>query len=101
MTVLLFAVVLQGSFHQFVWALLFLALLAVAKRGYLLTAGGGALFGVLLSLVRILPAASLLGQVDSKFFGGYPTLADLWQSMVELTPPSTLITSPLLGTPLG
>ena len=66
-----------GSFHQFVWLLIFLALLAVAKRGYFLTAAGGALFAVLLSLVRILPAASLLRVFDNAFLTGYPTLVDL------------------------
>ena len=101
MALLMFAVFLQGSFHQFVWALIFLALLAVAKRGYFWTAAGGALFGVLLSLVRILPAASLVGKFNIKFFSGYPTLADLWQSLITIYPTGTLITSPLITRQLG
>ncbi|HLE52041.1 MAG TPA: hypothetical protein VI755_08255 [Anaerolineales bacterium] len=97
MALLLFAIFLQGSFHQFVWALIFLALLAVAKRGYFLTAGGGALFAVLLSLVRILPAASLVGKFSYEFWSGYPTLVDLWQSLVTIYPPGTK--TPLLLMP--
>jgi len=97
MALLLFAIFLQGSFHQFVWALIFLALLAVAKRGYFLTAGGGALFAVLLSLVRILPAASLVGKFSYEFWSGYPTLVDLWQSLVTIYPPGAK--TPLLLMP--
>jgi hypothetical protein len=81
--------------------LIFLALLAVAKRGYFLTVGGGALFAVLLSLMRILPAASLLGKFDNAFFSGYPTLADLWQYMVTIYPTNTKISSSWMPIPLG
>jgi hypothetical protein len=101
MALLMFAIFLQGSFHQFVWALIFLGLLAVAKRGYLLTAGGGALFAVLLSLVRILPAASLLGRFDNAFFSGYHTLADLWKYMVTIYPTNTKISTAWVPIPLG
>jgi len=101
MALLMFVIFLQGSFHQFVWALIFLTLLAVAKREYLLTAGGGALFAVLLSLVRILPPVSLLGKFDNGFFSGYPTLVDLWQSLVTLYPTNTKFSSPWMPIPLG
>lgn len=101
MAVLMFVIFLQGSFHQYVWALIFLGLLAVAKRGYFLTAAGGALFAVLLSLVRILPAASLLGKFDNGFFSGYPTLIDIWQFMVTIYPTNTKISSSWMPIPLG
>ncbi len=77
-SLLLFAIFHQVSFHQFVWLLIFLALLAVAKRGYFLTAAGGALFAVLLSLVRILPCGKFLTCVRQRILStGYPTLVDL------------------------
>jgi hypothetical protein len=101
MSLLLFTIFLQGSFHQFIWALIFLALLAVAKRAYFLTAGGGALFGVLLSLVRILPPAGMLGKFDDQFKTGYPTLADLWRSLVIIYSPSSETSSLLMNRPLG
>src|SRR4030067_130206 len=97
MALLLCAIFLQGSFHQFLWALIFLALLAVAKRGYFLPAGGGALLVVLRSLVRILPAASLVGKFSYEFWSGYPTLVDLWQSLVTIYPPGAK--TPLLLMP--
>jgi len=101
MALLLLAIFLQGSFHQFVWALIFLALLAVAKRGYFLTAAGGAVFGVLLSLVRILPPASMLGKFDDQFKTGYPTLVDLWQSLVTVYVPGSDTPAVLMNRPLG
>lgn len=101
MALLLFAIFLQGSFHQFVWGLIFLVLLAVAKRGYFLTAGGGALFGVLLSLVRILPPASMLGKFDDQFKTGYPTLADLWQALFTIYSPGSETIPLLMNRPLG
>ncbi len=101
MALLLFVIFLQGSFHQFVWALIFLVLLAVAQRGYFLTAGGGALFAVLLSLVRILPPASLLGQFNDQFKTGFPTLADLWQSLVTVYPPGAETSSLLMRRDIG
>ena len=101
MALLLLVIFLQGSFHQFVWGLIFLALLAVAKRGYFLTAGGGALFAVLLSLVRILPPASMLGKFDDQFKTGYPTLGDLWQALVTIYSPGSETIPLLMNRPLG
>jgi hypothetical protein len=101
MALLLFVIFLQGSYHQFVWALIFLVLLAVAKREYFLTAAGGALFAVLLSLVRILPAAGLVGTFTNEFYSGYITLADLWRSLVTILPTEPKTTSDLIATPLS
>jgi hypothetical protein len=98
---LLLMLFLQGAFHQFVWAFIFLALLAVAKRGYTLTAGGGALFGILLSLGRILPLVSLLGQFEAEFYSGYHTLEDLWQALVRIFPAANKTDSILIDTPLS
>jgi hypothetical protein len=98
---LLCAIFLQGSFHQYLWALIFLGLLAVAKRGYFLTVTGGALFAGLLSLVRILPAASLLSQIERDFISGYPTLVNLWQALVTIYPPGIKISSFLIANALG
>ena len=89
MAILLFSMFLQGSFHQFVWALLFLALLAIVRRDYFLTVIGGAGFAILLSLVRILPPAMLAGRFDVAFYGGYPSLARLWEALITVYPPAT------------
>ena len=101
MALLMVAIILQGSFHQFVWALIFLTLLAVAKREYFLTVSGGALFAVLISLFRLLPPVILLGQFDNEFFSGYPTLADLWQSLVTIYPTDTKLSYAWIGTSIG
>jgi branched-subunit amino acid transport protein len=56
---------------------------------------------VLLSLVRILPPASLLGQFESEFYSGYLTLADLWHALVTIFPAANKTSSILIDTPLS
>jgi hypothetical protein len=83
MALLMFFMYLQGSFHQFIWMLLFLGLLALAawKKTFLPILRSG-IFTVLLSMVRILPPVLLLNQFDDEFLGGYPTLMDVLSSFV-------------------
>lgn len=105
MALLLFAIFLQGAFHQYVWALIFLAflaaVLAVMRPAQFLTVAGGGLFAILLSLVRILPPALLFGQFETEFYGGYQTLAQLWESLVTVYPPGVKGPSLLMPTALG
>jgi hypothetical protein len=86
-SILLFVIFLQGSYHQYVWLLLFLAILAVVRRDYLLTVAGAGVAAVLLSLVRILPAALVANRFDQTFFGGFPTVVQLWESLITIYPP--------------
>jgi len=69
---LLFFLFLQGSFHQYLWCLLFLGFYALANWRKLLPVVGGAFFSGLLLLVRFLPVTLLFGQFDIEFRGGYP-----------------------------
>jgi uncharacterized membrane protein len=57
MVLLFFVYFLQGSFHQFRWRFLFLALLGISSFRLLKPVFMTLLFAVLLSLYRILPAA--------------------------------------------
>jgi hypothetical protein len=82
-----FFILLQGSYHQFIWILYFLALLvlSVPRQFWWLTAT--LVFTVLVSMVRILPAALLLGSFDNSFIGGFPLVQSIWQYMTQLQTP--------------
>jgi len=79
---LLFTILLQGSYHQFVWLLYFLGFLALAVPRHFWTILKSGLFAILFSMVRLLPPILILKRFNSNYFGGYPTLASIWDSMV-------------------
>ncbi len=101
MALLLFAMYLQGSFHQFVWVLLFLGLLALGAPKFWVPVLKAGLFAVLLSLVRILPPVLHFREFDSEFLGGYPTLQDAWRALVELRFPAQALDGRNMFTSLG
>lgn len=84
MALLLFFMYLQGSFHQFVWVLIFLGILAITSWNHFWPVFKAGVFAVLLSMVRILPPTLHLGQFDDEFLGGYPSLMDVLNSLVTI-----------------
>jgi hypothetical protein len=94
-SILLFATFLQGSFHQYVWALLFLGFLALSNRKNFLPAFGAVVFSILVSMVRILPPALLVGSFDNQYFGGYRSIADIWTALVTIIDPFLKTGGPL------
>ena len=83
LALVLFAILLQGSFHVFVWCVMLLALLAAfdrrARRPALMAAAWAAALGV----CRLLPAgAVLIGRREQTFMSGYPTPAALLEALV-------------------
>ncbi len=98
---LLFLQLLQGSFHQYVWELLFLALLGVLiPRNFWMAVKAGAA-SLLLGMVHILPPALVLGNFDNRLIGGYPSLETLWQALVDLRVPFQVVTPPSMTRPVG
>ena len=91
---LLFLIFLQGAYHQFAWALLFIGLLAISSWKRFIPLLKAAIFAVLLSAVRIIPAVLSTQEIDTAFQGGYPTLYDLWQALVTIRLPGDLINNP-------
>lgn len=97
----LFAMMLRGSFHIVVWCWLFLLLLVLFQprwwRHGLLALGSS----VLLGFFRLLPAAWAFGEARrEEFLGGYPTLLDLLASFVVVhdhTAPRLGSITPVLG----
>ena len=80
---LLFIIWLQGSFHQYLWLLLFLAFAALFVRGafwFCLRAG---FFTLLASAFRLFPAALLSGKYSASFMTGFPTLASVWEALTR------------------
>jgi len=84
---LLFFMLLNGSFHQFIWALMFTGLTGLFRwRNFWQSMVGIAAAG-LLSAVRLLPPALHLGQFDSEFLSGYPALMDVWTALTGMVGP--------------
>jgi hypothetical protein len=80
-------ILLQGSYHHFIWMLFFLGLLAITvprKFWWLLAT---AVFTVLVSIVRILPATLLVGVVNNKYVAGYPLVLSIWQYLTQIQTP--------------
>ena len=89
MSTLLFVIFLQGSFHHFIWAYLFLFLLSVTFWKYALQIIKALVCGAFLSMVRILPPLLSLGVFDTDFYGGYPYFKYITQAMIfERSPDS-------------
>ena len=74
---------LQGSYHHWVWNLLWLGMAGVISYRHFFAVLKSSVFSVLLSMVRILPSALLYEGLSKDFYGGYPVLHDLFTSMVS------------------
>lgn len=89
---LLAYMVLAGSQHHFTWALMFLGILALVCRDKFKWIFWAGLFSGLLSAVRLLPPVLILQDIydisGSRLLSGYPTVLDVWRSMVNLVPPA-------------
>ena len=87
MAFLLFAVFLQGSFHQFVWCVIFLGFLAISNWHLLFTILRSGIGAGLLSAVRIIPPALQMGAFDDDFLGGYISLIQMGNAFIRnITP---------------
>ena len=89
-TFLAFFIFLQGSYHQFIYLLFFLGLLALCDWGHFWLIARTAVFVVLVSMVRLLPAVLLMGKMDTGFHAGYPLVQSIWQYMTQLQIPNDL-----------
>jgi hypothetical protein len=85
---LLFLIFFQGSFHQYVWSLMFLGLLGIAVWRKFVTVLKALVFANLLCMVRLLPPALMLGQFDTDFYGGYRLPQHLASALIFLRLPN-------------
>ena len=84
---LLFFMLLNGSFHQFIWALMLTGLVGLFHWRKLQLGLAGIVAAGLLSAVRLLPPALHLGQFDSEFLSGYPSVMDVWNGLTGMIGP--------------
>jgi hypothetical protein len=94
LSLLLFVLFLQGAFHQFIWCLVFLFLLAIFQPRYAAPLFKVILFSLLLSLPRVLPPALEFAAGGMAFISGFPTLTDLLAGLVVLKHPSEALSGP-------
>lgn len=87
----LVAILLQGFFHLYLWCLMFLALLGLFNPRLIRPIALAGVFAVLLALPRLLPPALNLAEITGEFLGGFPTVTDLFSSMVVLGDPNRAI----------
>jgi hypothetical protein len=88
---LLVLIVLQGSFHQFTWCLLFLGFLALSDRRAFFPAVEAAGFSVALNLFRIVPIFLTSSLFKYPFIGGYSDLTGIWDALVNIENPQMSI----------
>jgi hypothetical protein len=82
MGLLLFAILLQGSFHVFVWCAIFLALLAAFHPSGRRAVLAALAWSFVLGACRLVPpAVVLLGRREQPFLAGYPTPLTLLEAM--------------------
>ncbi len=84
---LLFFMLLNGSFHQFIWALMLTGLVGLFRWLNFWQAIAGIISAGLLSAFRLLPPALHLGQFDSEFLSGYPSVMDVWTALAGMVSP--------------
>jgi hypothetical protein len=82
--VLLLLLFMQGAFHLFVMALIFMGLLALTRRELFAPMVKAGFFAGLVSAIRIFPPALEIGKFDSAFLSGFDSAYQLLTSTVDL-----------------
>jgi hypothetical protein len=80
----LFAMVLKGSFHLYVWCLMLLGLFLIFNWRHARTIALSVAVSAVMSLFKLLPAAYTLFGKKEKFIWSYPSLRDLIDAMVTI-----------------
>ncbi len=101
MAFLLFAFFLQGSFHQFVWCVIFLGFAALSNRKWFWTILKAGIGAGMLSMVRIIPPAMQMGAFDDDFLGGYRTPLQILKAFVKIILPADALDQAKTGAVLG
>lgn len=94
-------VFLQGSFHQFVWCVIFLGFLALSNLRCFWTIVKSGIAAALVSLFRILPPAMQMGAFDDDFLGGYRTPIQMLNAFLKIIPPEDSLNQAKTGAVLG
>lgn len=98
---LMFFIFLNGGYHHFIWALIFMVFLAVFRLRCFWSLLKAAVFSVVLSAVRILPLLLSLKRFDTNFIGGYPLILSIWQSLAYTQIPNDITLNSGMTRPIG
>ena len=101
MAFLLFIIFLQGSFHQFVWCVIFLGFLAVSNWKTFFPILRSGIAAGLLSAVRIIPPAMQMGAFDDDFLGGYTLLIQVINAFIKIISPENSLNQAKTGAVQG
>ena len=101
MAFLLFAFFLQGSFHQFVWCVIFLGFAAISNWKWFWTILKSGIGAGMLSMVRIIPPAMQMGAFDDDFLGGYRTPIQILKAFIKIILPADALDQSKTGAVLG
>jgi hypothetical protein len=102
-SVLLLTIWLQGSYHQFLWLLIMLAVIGIfVPRTFWTVIRTGA-FTFLVSAFRLLPCILSYQVYKQHFINGYPSLYSILDNLVNITEPvgTPFYANTLLGTAPG
>jgi hypothetical protein len=88
-SLIFFLVFLQGSYHQYVWMLIFFGVTGIVYWRNFFAALKVLVFANLLSMVRILPAVTILGKNPEEFLGGFPLMRYVLDVMIYTRAPET------------
>jgi hypothetical protein len=80
----LFAIILQGGFHIYIWCITFLFLLLIFNWRHFNPLLSVVVYSLLLSAFRLIPAAFTLAGKKEKFIWSYPTIRDLLDALVTI-----------------
>jgi hypothetical protein len=94
MAALQLVMLLQGSFHLYLWCLMFLALLALFNLRLLRPVALAGIFSVLVGLPRLLPPALAVERITHEALGGLATVMDLFVSLAVLRDPDRAMVLP-------
>jgi hypothetical protein len=83
---LLLFIFIQGSYHHFIYLLLFIGLMAISFPEYFWPLVKAGVLSVLLSMFRLLPPTTLFGKFHVVFIAGYPTIQSFLQALVQNEP---------------
>ncbi|MBQ4511446.1 MAG: hypothetical protein II969_00530 [Anaerolineaceae bacterium] len=101
MAFLLFFIFLQGSFHQFVWCVIFLGFTAISNWKLFFPILRSGIAAGLLSAVRIIPPAMQMGAFDDDFLGGYRTPVQILNAFIKIIRPEDSLDQAKTGAVLG
>lgn len=101
MAFLLFFIFLQGSFHQFVWCVIFLGFTAISNWKLFFPILRSGIAAGLLSAVRIIPPAMQMGAFDDDFLGGYRTPIQMLNAFIRIIRPEDSLNQAKTGAVLG